>query len=116
MQQEIMFGQYALSVILTAVMALVFMLCKKADGTSCVSDKWKNLIVIMVGIGLGLLSIWFLGKVADVKNVVTGLLDGFFTSMSAVGLWKTLGIQTDRDKIIPVPQNPDTVTPTDPRR
>jgi hypothetical protein len=101
MQQEIMFGQYALSVILTAVMALVFMLCKRDDGTSCVSDKWKNLIVILVGLGLGLLSIWYLAKPASVVNIVTGLLDGFFTAMSAVGLWKTLGIQvTDRDKAV----------------
>jgi hypothetical protein len=100
MQQEIMLGQYALSVILTAVMAFVFMLCKNEDGTTCIGDKWKNLIVILAGLGLGLLSIWFLGKPANVVNVVTGLLDGFFTAMSAVGLWKTLGIQTDRDKVI----------------
>ena len=98
MQHEIMFGQYALSVILTAVMALVFMLCKKDDGTSCVSDKWKNLIVILVGLGLGVVSVWYLAKPATIVNVVTGLLDGFFTSMSAVGLWKTLGLQvTERD-------------------
>jgi hypothetical protein len=97
MQTEIMFGTYGLSVILTGVMALVFMLCKKEDGTNCVSDKWKNLIVILVGIGLGLLSVWFLGNPASIQNVVNGLIEGFFTSMSAVGLWKTLGIQTGRD-------------------
>ena len=97
MDEVIMFGQYGLSVILTVVMAFVFMLCKREDGTSCMSDKWKNLVVIVIGLGLGLLSIWYAGKVATVQAVVNGLLDGFFTSMSAVGLWKTIGIQvTDR--------------------
>ena len=99
MQTELSFGQYGLSVILTGVMAFVFMLCKKEDGSSCVSDKWKNLIVILVGLGLGLLSIWYFAKPANVVNIVSGLLDGFFTSMSAVGLWKTLGIQTGRDGV-----------------
>ena len=94
--QEIMFGQYALSVIITAVMALVFMMCKREDGTSCLSDKWKNLVIIIIGLGFGLLSIWYVGKPANVVNVVQGLLEGFFTSMGAVGLWKTLGIQTGR--------------------
>ena len=99
--QEIMFGQYALSVILTAVMALIFMIFKRDDGTNVISDKWKNLIVILVGLGLGLLSIWYLAKPTTIVNVVTGLLDGFFTAMSAVGLWKTLGLQvTERDKAI----------------
>ncbi len=95
--QEITFGTYGLSVILTGVMAFVFMVCKKEDGSSSLSDKWKNLVIILIGFSLGLLSIWYLGKAADIKNVVNGLLDGFFTAMSAVGLWKTLGIQvTDR--------------------
>lgn len=95
--QELQIGQYGLSVILSALAAVVFMMCKKEDGSSCLTDKWKNLIVIMGGIGFGLLSIWYLGKPANVVNVVNGLLDGFFCAMSAVGLWKTLGIQTGRD-------------------
>lgn len=95
--QEISFGQYGLSVILTVVMGFVYMLCRKQDGTACMSDKWKNLIVILIGLALGLLSIWYAGKLPNIKNIVNGLLDGFFTSMSAVGLWKTVGIQvTDR--------------------
>jgi hypothetical protein len=95
--QEITFGQYALPAILSAVMALVFMICKREDGTSCLADKWKNLVVIGAGLGLGLLSILYTGSVLTVKTVTEGLLSGFFCSMSAVGLWKTLGIQiTDR--------------------
>lgn len=97
--QELQIGQYGLSVILSAIAAVVFMMCKNQDGTSCLTDKWKNLIVIMGGIGLGLLSIWYLGKPANIVNVVNGLLDGFFCAMSAVGLWKTLGIQTGRDLV-----------------
>jgi len=93
---EITFGQYGLSVILTVIMALVFMMCKRPDGTSCIDDKWKNLIVILVGIGFGLLSIWYFDNPASLKNTINGLLDGFFTAMSAIGLWKTVGIQTGR--------------------
>ncbi len=91
-----MFGQFGLSVILTCIAAVIFMVFKNEDGTSSLSDKWKNLLVIFGGLALGLISVWYLGKPPIITNIVDGLLGGFFTAMSAVGLWKTLGIQTGK--------------------
>jgi hypothetical protein len=104
--QEITFGQYGLSVILSAIMAVVFMVLKRDNGTNILSDKWKNLVVIFAGLALGMLSLWYFGKPLVVKEIVNALLEGFFTAMSAVGLWKTLGIQTGKDLLT------NTTTPT----
>lgn len=89
MEKEVMFGSYGMSVIISAFMAWIFSMWTP-------QDKVKNGIVVFFGMALGILSIYFLSLPLTLQNIVLYLLHGFFAAMGAIGLWKTLGIQTGR--------------------
>jgi len=80
---EINFGEYSIPVILTVILAIIY----KCVGTN-LSDRWKALIAVTIGIGLGLLSISYTGKSWDVVNVVNGVFGGMMVGASAVGLYE----------------------------
>jgi len=77
------FGEYSIPVILTVILAIIY----KCAGTS-IADKWKALIAVIIGIGLGLLSISYTGKVWDVVTVVNGAVYGLMVGASATGLYE----------------------------
>jgi len=86
--QEIRFGQYALPVILTVILAVVYKQFDKADGTSSLPNRIKPLIAIAAGIFLGVVGMFYNGAQPTFKAVVDYVLYGFMTGCSAVGLWE----------------------------
>jgi len=86
--QEISFGQYALPVILTVVLAVIYKQFDKADGTSSLPNRIKPLIAIGAGICLGVVGMFYNGVQPAFKAVVDYVLYGFMTGCSAVGLWE----------------------------
>ncbi len=86
--QEISFGQYALPVILMVGLAFFYKLFDKADGTSYISDRAKPLIAIGLGIGLGIVGMYYNGIQPIFKNIVDHALYGFMAGASAIGLWE----------------------------
>ena len=88
---EISIGQYALPVIITVVMGIVYKVFERPDGSSFIPDRWKTLIVIAVGIGLGLLGMVYNSIPWIAKNVIENVMYGFMSGCSAIGIWKGLG-------------------------
>jgi len=79
---EISFGQYSIPVIITVLLALVF---KILPG---VSDAAKPFIAILLGIGLGIVGIFYAGLAPTFPVIVDHVLYGLMTGAAAVGLWE----------------------------
>ena len=87
--QEISFGQYALPVILMVVLAFVYKIAgQEGDQPGYISNRAKPLIAIAVGIGLGIVGMYYKGIAPSFKAVVDYVLYGFMTGCSTVGLWE----------------------------
>jgi len=54
------------------------MMCKRPDGTSCIDDKWKNLIVILVGIWVWTSLYLVLWQSNKPKNTINGFARRIF--------------------------------------
>jgi len=80
---EINFGAYSIPIILTVFLSLIY---KCAGGK--IPDRWKALIAVVIGIGLGLLSISYTGKVWDIVTVVDGVVYGLMVGASSTGLYE----------------------------
>lgn len=80
--EEITFGQYAVPVILTVVLGVIYKL------VTTIPDKWKALIAICCGIGLGMVAIPYNSLPFTVVNIVDHTIYGLMTGASAVGLWE----------------------------
>jgi len=79
---EVNFGQYALPVVLTVVLALIYKIA------TTISDRAKPIIAVLCGIGLGVLGLFYNAVDPIFKNVVDYVLYGFMTGCTAVGLWE----------------------------
>jgi len=80
--EEVKLGQYALPAILMVILGVIY---KMAEG---IPDRWKPLIAMGVGVGLGLVALEY-GKVAwTFTNAVDYILYGFMAGASAVGLYE----------------------------
>jgi len=79
--QEIAFGQYAIPVILTVVLGIIYKLF-------VFSDKYKSLLAVSIGIALGLIAIPYNGLPWTVINVVDYMIAGLMMGASSVGLWE----------------------------
>ncbi len=79
--EEVTFGQYSLPVLLTVLMGVIFKFIP-------IADRWKALLTIFVGTGLGILALAYAGKPWEVKFIVDYLLFGFMAGASAVGLYE----------------------------
>ncbi len=86
--QEISFGQYALPVVLMVALAFFYKFFDRADGTSYISDRAKPLIAITLGMGLGIVGMYYNGIQPVFKNIVDHALYGFMAGASAIGLWE----------------------------
>ena len=79
---EISFGQYSVPIIITVLLALIF------KAIPAIKDELKPFIAIMIGIGLGVLGIYYAGIVPTFPVVVDHILYGLMTGAAAVGLWE----------------------------
>lgn len=80
--EEVTFGQYAVPVILTVGLGLVYQFLNN------IPDRWKSLIAVGLGISLGLLAIAYKGLPWSVVNTVDHAIYGFMVGASAVGLYE----------------------------
>jgi len=80
---EINFGTYALPVVLMVVLALFY----RIVGTE-VSNRWKSVIAILAGCGLGIAGIAYNEQPWTAKIVIDYALYGFMQGAAAVGLWE----------------------------
>ncbi len=88
-QKEISLGQYALPVILMVVLSLIYkMIGQDGDDPNLISNRAKPLIAILIGVGLGIVGMFYNGLAATFNNIVDSTLYGFMTGCSAVGLWE----------------------------
>lgn len=80
--EEVTFGQYAVPVILTVVLGLIFKM------VPAIPDKWKSLISVLCGIVLGLIAIPYNSMPWNVVNIVDHAIYGLMVGASAVGLYE----------------------------
>ena len=81
--EEIKLGQYALPLLLTIILALIYKFVPIEF-----SDRYKALIAVFVGVGLSLLTVWYKGLGFDIVNVVDYGLYGLMVGASAVGIYE----------------------------
>ncbi len=88
MDDALNIGRYAVPWILSMVLAFIY-------SQLTLTDRLKNLIAVLCGIGFGLLAIWVNPKVETWTplNIVEHTLYGFNAGLAAVGFWKTLNTQ-----------------------
>jgi len=79
---EVSFGQYAVPVILTVVLAIVYKLVPN------VPDKFKAVIAVVVGIVLGILAIPYNSLPWSAVNIIDHAIYGLMIGASAVGLYE----------------------------
>lgn len=80
---EIAFGGYALPVLLTVFLALVY----KIMGEN-IKDRWKAMIAVGFGMCLGAVYVPYEGLAFTAKNFVDYILNGFMVGASAVGIYE----------------------------
>jgi len=78
---EVEFGQYGVPVILTVILAIVYKFVT-------FGDKYKALISVIVGIGLGIVAIPYKGLDWTVVSIVDHAIYGLMIGASAVGLYE----------------------------
>ncbi len=96
--QEVQFGQYALPVIITVILAFVYKSFDNPDGSSSIPNRSKPLIAISIGIGLGIVGLFYNAVEASFKNIVDHVLYGFMTGASAVGIWEGIRATVNKPK------------------
>jgi len=80
--EEIRLGQYALPVLITVILGLVYKIA------TAIPDRLKPVISVLIGIGLGLYAIEYAGKPWTLIIVTDYVLYGFMVGASAVGLYE----------------------------
>jgi peptidoglycan/LPS O-acetylase OafA/YrhL len=80
---EINFGTYALPVVLMVILALFY----RIVGTE-VNNRWKSVIAILAGVGLGIAGIAYNEQPWTAKIIIDYALYGFMQGAAAVGLWE----------------------------
>ena len=85
---EINFGQYAVPVILTVFLAIIYKIAGNPDGTSMIPDRAKPIIALCLGTALGIAGMYYQGAEPTFRTIVDYTLYGFMAGASAVGLWE----------------------------
>jgi len=78
---EITFGGYAMPVVLSILMGVIFKVVPLAD-------RWKAPLTILLGTGLGILGLAYAGKPWTLPFIVDYGLYGFMSGAGAVGLYE----------------------------
>jgi hypothetical protein len=85
---EVSLGQYSLPVILTVLMGLIYKLCEREDGSSCVPARYKPAVAVGLGLILGIVALFYKGLQPTFPIIVDHILYGFMAGSAAVGLWE----------------------------
>ena len=80
---EIQFGAYALPLVLMVFLALAYRI---VGGE--VPNRWKSIIAVMAGIGLGVAGIAYNEQPWTAKIIIDYAMYGFMQGAAAVGLWE----------------------------
>ena len=86
--EDIQFGSMAASAVLMGILALIYKVCTREDGTELISNRFKPLLAVGLGICLGIIGMYYNELVASFKNIVNHVLIGLNIGLSAVGLWE----------------------------
>jgi multisubunit Na+/H+ antiporter MnhB subunit len=81
--EEIQFGAYALPVVLMVLLGLVY----RITGEN-IPNRWKSVIAIVAGCGLGLAGVAYNSQPWTAKVIIDYALYGFMQGAAAVGLWE----------------------------
>jgi len=81
---EINFGSYALPVVLMVMLSLFY----RIVGKGVVGNRWKALIAVVVGVGLGVAGIAYNAQPWTAQVIIDYALYGFMQGAAAVGLWE----------------------------
>ena len=79
---EISFGGYAMPVVLSLILGLIFRF------TGVIPDRWKALVAFGCGLALGMLAIAYQGLSYTVVNVVDFGLYGLMTGAASIGWYE----------------------------
>jgi len=79
--EEVKFGAYAVPIILTVILAIIYKFIT-------FGDKYKALLAVVVGIGLGILAIPYKGVDWTVVAVVDHAVYGLMVGAAAVGIYE----------------------------
>lgn len=88
---DVMIGQFTLSVLLTTITGIVYKFFDNPDGTSSLPEKWKTLVVIVAGEGLGLVAMLYNNIPWTAQNVINYMIYGFMIGTTSIGMWTGLG-------------------------
>ena len=86
--EDIQFGSMAASAVLMGVLALIYKVCTKEDGTESIPNRFKPLLAVGLGIVLGMVGMYYNELIPNFKNIVNHVLVGLNIGLSAVGLWE----------------------------
>jgi hydrogenase/urease accessory protein HupE len=82
--EEITLGQYSLPILLTVILGICFKLIGEG-----LADRWKSIIALVLGLGLGLLAMVYNQEAPYTWVVVIDhCLFGFMAGAAAVGLYE----------------------------
>lgn len=80
---EIQFGQVGASIVLTVILGVTFRLLGEK-----LANKWKPLIAIVAGVGIGLLAIPYNGLPWIANNIIDYAIHGLMIGAGATGLYE----------------------------
>jgi len=80
--KELMIGKFAASLILTVFLGIIYKMVES------IPDKWKSLIAVLMGIGLGMAAMEYAGKPWIFVNIVDYGLKGLLVGAGAIGLYE----------------------------
>jgi len=86
--EDIQFGSMAASAILMGILALIYKVATRDDGTNCIPNRFKPLLAVGLGIVLSIVGMYYNELIPTFKNVVNHVLVGLNIGLSAVGLWE----------------------------
>ena len=92
--EEVLLGQYAVPVLLTAVLGFMFKMLNFEESNANRSNRIKLGMAVSVGIALGILALGYKSQIPDSKIVfsfvpiVDHILYGFMMGASAIGIYE----------------------------
>ena len=79
--EELTIGSIGISVVLSIILKLIY-------GSFTIGNKIKPWIAVILGMGLGVLAMFYIGEPVIFKSIVDYIIRGFMTGATAVGLYE----------------------------
>jgi hydrogenase/urease accessory protein HupE len=81
---EVTLGQYSLPLLLAVILGISYKLIGEG-----LADRWKSIIALVLGLGLGLLAMVYNQETPyAIKTIIDYALFGFMAGAAAVGLYE----------------------------